>query len=138
MIKRFLTALIALSLILSCMSALALSDTALEDYPDVMDMTGYFSTGPAFGDENLQHKWLQENLKINIIGSFSTGDSPANKLAQMVASGEMPAQIATPAASSALYTLNMPASFSETDWRNRLCHVIKNELPRSAISISLA
>lgn len=90
MIKRFLTALIALSLILSCMSALALSDTALEDYPDVMDMTGYFSTGPAFGDENLQHKWLQENLKINIIGSFSTGDSPANKLAQMVASGEMP------------------------------------------------
>ena len=90
MIKRFLTALIALSLILSCASALALTDTALEDYPDVMDMTGYFATGPAFGDENLQHKWLQENLKINIIGSFSTGDSPANKLAQMVTSGEMP------------------------------------------------
>lgn len=90
MIKRLLVALIVLSMCLSAMPALALTDTALEDYTTVMDLTGYFATGPAYGDENLQHEWLKENLKINIIGSFSTGDSPANKLAQMVASGEMP------------------------------------------------
>ena len=40
MIKRFLTALIALSLILSCMSALALSDTALEDYTLTLPRAG--------------------------------------------------------------------------------------------------
>lgn len=88
--KKLFAIMLAAIMLPSAVPAFALTDTALEDYTDVMDLTGYFATSPAFGDENLQHKWLQENLKINIIGSFSTGDSPANKLAQMVASGEMP------------------------------------------------
>jgi len=88
--KKLLSLLVVAVLLLAAVPAFATTDTALEDYTDVMDLTGYFATGPAFGDENLQHEWLKENLKINIIGSFSTGDSPANKLAQMVASGEMP------------------------------------------------
>lgn len=90
MFKKLVSLLVVFSMALALIPAMAESDLALEDYTDVMDMTGYFSTGPAFGDENLQHEWIKENLKINIIGSFSTGDSPANKLAQMVASGEMP------------------------------------------------
>lgn len=92
MFKKFMSILIVLTLVLSssAMAAINLPDTDLEEYTDVMDMTGYFATGPVYGDENLQHKWLEEVLKINIIGSFSTGESPANKLAQMVASGEMP------------------------------------------------
>lgn len=88
--KRFLSILFVLCLVIAAMPAFALTDTKLEDYPDTMDLTGYFTTGPAYGDENLQHEWLKNNLKINIIGSFNSGDSPANKLAQMLASGEMP------------------------------------------------
>jgi len=88
--KKLFAVLLIVSVMLGTMPAFSLTDTKLEDYPDVMDMTGYFSTSPAFGDDNLQHKWLKENLKINIIGSFQTGDSPANKLAQMLASNEMP------------------------------------------------
>ena len=95
--KRLFAVLLTLAVLLMATPALASTDTALEDYVDVMDLTGYFATTPAFGDDNLQHEWLKENLKINIIGSFQTGDSPANKLAQMVASGEMPDVVFVPA-----------------------------------------
>ena len=90
--NKAISTILALVLMLSTISAFALTDTKLEDYTDVMDMTGFFNTSPAYGDENLQHKWLKENLKINIIGSFSAGNpqAQANKLAQMALSGEMP------------------------------------------------
>ena len=90
--KKTLSLIVSLLLALSLLApaAPATEEKALEDYEDVLTITGYFMTSPVYGNENLQHEWLKENLKLDIQGAFSTGDSPANKLSLMVASNEMP------------------------------------------------
>jgi putative aldouronate transport system substrate-binding protein len=63
----------------------------LEDYDDVYVITGYFEgNNGAQGNDQMQHEWLLENLKIDIQGSWPSGENVANKLSTMVASEDMP------------------------------------------------
>ncbi len=62
----------------------------LEDYTDVMKITGYLEGNSKLGNNQLQHQWLLDNLKIDFEGSWPTGESMQTKLSLMVATGEMP------------------------------------------------
>jgi ABC-type sugar transport system, periplasmic component len=63
----------------------------LEDYKDVYTITGYLPiNNGAQGNDQMQHQWLLDNLKLDLQGTFSSGENIQTKLGTMVASNEMP------------------------------------------------
>lgn len=94
--KKALTLLLVLVLSLNI---LALPGFAEEPYP----ITMYNSIGsPKFGNDQLQHHWLKENLNIEVIGEWPGGTDIAMRLNTMIASGDMPDVVVVSAKNRAL------------------------------------
>jgi len=68
-------------------------DLALEDYPDVMQVTAYLAGGcnPPQSDDNLTKQYILENLKIDLSGcTWPAGEDSLQKINTMAVSGELP------------------------------------------------
>lgn len=88
--KKVFSLLLALTMLLSLASAVAVA----EEEPYVITMYNTLG-GPKFGNDQLQHQWLLDNLNLDVQGEWPGGTDPAITLSTMAATGEMPDVIAT-------------------------------------------
>lgn len=88
--KKVLALLLALALSISMLFVSA----AAEEAPYVINMYNTLG-GPKYGNDQLQHQWLLDNLNLDVQGEWPSGTDPAIRLSTMAATGEMPDVVAT-------------------------------------------
>lgn len=86
--KKVVSLLVVMTLLISVLCVGALAE-------ETYTITMYNSLGgPKFGNDQLQHQWLLDNLNLDVQGEWPSGTDPSIRLTAMVASGEMPDVIA--------------------------------------------